>query len=71
MAYHLYKPHSARALMVNTKHLQLLNNHDDDRCLRLGFIEDFTHDIQKGKDLRVQIIIMIDANEDIRCGAVQ
>jgi hypothetical protein len=59
------------ALGTYSQHINHLYEKDDDQCPRQAFLEDLQADLQKWIQSGEQVLVMLDANEDIRDGAVQ
>ncbi len=57
--------------MVDAQQLRYFGHNDDDRSLRLAFIEDLMKEIQKRQEIKYQILAMLDTNEDVKNGDVK
>jgi hypothetical protein len=53
-----------------SQHVNFLYDKDDDRCPRLAFLEDLSREIERWIEAGEQVIVMLDANEDVRNGSV-
>jgi hypothetical protein len=62
---------SDSALGTYSQHVNHLYAQDDNRCPRQAFLDDLKTDLQRWILAGEQVIVMLDANGDIRDGAVQ
>ena len=61
------RPSTPGSLTVHAQHQRHLNNHNDDREPRVAFMQDLSQEITQWLEKGDQLIVMLDANEDI-CG---
>ncbi len=68
VAYRQYQPFTLGMLTVYAERMVYLENADDDHSLPRAFIKDLQKDIKQCQEQGDKIILMLDANEDLRTG---
>jgi hypothetical protein len=58
------------AMGTYSQHVNYLYDKNDDRCPRLAFLEDISREIERWNEAGEQVIVMLDANEDVQDGGV-
>jgi hypothetical protein len=61
---------SDEALLTYSQHVNYFYEHDDDRCPRQAFLDDLKVELRRWIQAGQQVIVMLDANGDVRGGEV-